>query len=212
MKLGRQRIRRSTVPARAAAVALAQGAWELDPSRSAIGFAVPFWWGFGTVEGRFTQYAGHLDLRGRPAIALTIDAASVDTGNPRRDHRLRSDEFFAVNRHPYIRFVSRVVRLQGDRLSVLGDLTARGARIDVEVEATVSAADGEYQLDAETFVMHSGLGLTWNRAGITRPWSKLVVGGRLVHVPAEPRSATPGRRPARACHGPIPAWAWRCPQ
>jgi polyisoprenoid-binding protein YceI len=164
------------------------------------------------VKGRFTQYAGHLDLRSRPAIALTVDAASVDTGNPRRDHRLRSDEFFAVTRHPYIRFVSRVVRLQDDRLSVLGDLTARGARIDVEVEATVSAADGEYQLDTETFVMHSGLGLTWNPAGITRPWSKLVVGGRLVHVPAEPRSATPGARPARACHGPIPAWARRCPQ
>jgi polyisoprenoid-binding protein YceI len=153
-----------------------------------------------------------MDLRRRPAIELTIDAASVDTGNARRDRRLRSDEFFAVARHPYIRFVSRAVRLDDDRLSVLGDLIARGARIDVEVEATVSATDGEYQLDAETFVMHSGLGMTWNPTQITRPWSKLVVGGRLVHVPAEPSGATPARRPVRACHGPIPVWARRCQQ
>lgn len=197
---------------RPAAVALAQGAWELDPTRSEIGFAVPYWWGFGTISGRFTRYVGHLDLRRRPAIELTIDAASVDTANARRDRRLRAGEFFAVARHPYIRFVSRVVRLDDDRLSVLGELTARGARIDVEVEAMVSGVDGEYQLDAETFVMHSGLGMTWNPMQITRPWSRLVVGGRLVHVPAERRGSAPDRRPARACHGSIPVWARRCQQ
>jgi polyisoprenoid-binding protein YceI len=211
MRLARQRTG-SPAGVRAPAAALAQGAWELDPQRSAIGFAVPFWWGFGTVRGRFTQYAGHMDLRRRPAIELTIDAASVDTGNARRDRRLRSDEFFAVGRDPYIRFVSRVVRLEDDRLLVLGDLLARGGRIDVEVEASVRAADGEYQLDAEAFVMHSGLGMTWNPTQITRPWSRLVVGGRLVRVPAQTRDTARGRRPARACHGPLPAWAWRCQQ
>jgi len=213
MKLGRQWTRRSTVTPRPAAAALAHGAWELDPGRSAISFAVPYWWGFGTVRGRFTQYAGHMDLRRRPAMELTIDAASVDTGNARRDRRLRSDEFFAVSRNPYIRFVSRAVRLDHDRLSILGELMARGGRIDVEVEAAVSAADGEYELAAETFVMHSGLGMTWNPMGITRPWSKLAVGGRLVSVPAEASGewpAAPGRRVARASHGPIPYWARRC--
>jgi polyisoprenoid-binding protein YceI len=213
MKLGRQLTRRSTVKSRPAAAALAHGAWELDPGRAAIGFAVPYWWGFGTVKGRFTQFAGHMDLRRRPAIELTIDAASVDTGNARRDRRLRSDEFFAVRHSPYIRFVSRIVRLDDDRLSVLGDLMARGTQIDVEVDATISAADDAYELDAETFVMHSGLGITWNPAGITRPWSKLAVGGRLVPVPAEPSdalSSAPGRRVARASHGPMPYWAHRC--
>jgi polyisoprenoid-binding protein YceI len=211
MRLGRQRTRTRTITPRPAAV-LAQGAWELDSDRSEIGFAVPYWWGFGTIRGRFTRYVGRMDLRRRPAIELTIDAASVDTGNARRDRRLRSEEFFAVARHPYVRFVSRAVRLDDDRLSVLGDLIARGARIDVEVEATVSASAGEYQLDAETFVMHSGLGMTWNPAQITRPWSKLLVGGRLVHVPSESNGGTPGRRPVRACHGPIPVWARRCQQ
>lgn len=211
MRLARQRTRGSTATPRPAA-ALAQGAWELDAGRSEIGFAVPYWWGFGTVRGRFTRYAGHLDLRRRPAIELTIDAASVDTGNERRDHRLRSEDFFAVTQQRYIRFVSRVVRLDDDRLFALGDLSARRTRIDLEVDAAVSAVDGEYQLDAETFVMHSGLGMTWNPMQITRPWSKLSVRGRLVHVPSESHGSTPGRRPVRACHGPIPMWARRCQQ
>jgi hypothetical protein len=75
--------------------------------------------------------------------------------------------------------------------------------------------DGEYQLEAQTFVMHSGLGMTWNPIGITRPWSRLMVGGRLVAVPAEPseaRPAAPGRRVGRASHGPLPHWASRSRQ
>jgi polyisoprenoid-binding protein YceI len=194
---------------------LAQGAWELDPTRSAVAFAVPYWWGFGTVKGRFTQYAGRLELGVRPAIELTIDAASVTTGNERRDRHLRSQDFFAVGRDPYIRFVSRTVSLNEDRLSVLGDLMARGRRIEVDIDATVTVVDDEYQLHAQTFVMHSGLGMTWNPMGITRPWSKLMVGGRLVAVPAEPskaRPAAPGRRIARASHGPLPYWASRSRQ
>jgi hypothetical protein len=79
---------------------------------------------------------------------------------------------------------------------VVDELMARGSRIEVEIDATVTAVDGEYQLEAETF-MHSGLGITWNPTQISRPWSKLTVGGRLVQVPVapdEPRASAPSRR------------------
>jgi polyisoprenoid-binding protein YceI len=190
---------------------LARGAWELDPERSTVSFAVPFWWGLGTVKGRFRRYAGRLELGSRPAIELTVDAASVDTGNARRDRHLRSDDFFAVARDPYIRFASRTARLKDDRLCVLGDLMARGSRIEVEIDATVAAVDDGYELEAETFVMHSGLGVTWNPGQISRPWSRLTVAGRLVRVPvsreAPPeaaRSPAPNRRFARACCDTLP--------
>jgi hypothetical protein len=178
-----------------------------------VSFAVPYWWGFGTVKGHFRQYAGRLDLAARPAIELTIDAASVDTGNERRDRRLRSEDFFAVARDPYIRFVSQTARLDDDTLCVVGELTARGSRIEVEIDATVTAVDGEYALEAKAFVMHSGLGMTWNPGQISRPWSRLSVSGRLVQVPVAPEPshrAAPGRRFARACRDTSPHRVRRC--
>ena len=213
MNVGRQWVWPPAIFPDTGATTLDRGAWQLDPERSTVSFAVPYWWGFGTVTGHFRQYAGRLELGARPAIELTIDAASVDTGNERRDRRLHSAEFFAVARDPYIRFVSSTVRLKDDRLSVVGALMARGAQIEVEIDATVTAADGEYVLEAETFVMHSGLGMTWNPAQITRPWSRLTVGGRLVQVPVapeQPRSAAPSQRFARACRDVNPHGARRC--
>ena len=68
----------------------------------------------------------------------------------------------------------------------------------MEIDATVAAVDGEYELEAETFVMHSGLGMKWNPGQITRPWSRLSVRGRLVRVPVAPETPpipAPGRRP-----------------
>jgi polyisoprenoid-binding protein YceI len=202
MNTGRQWVWPPAIFPQPAAGTLAQGAWELDPTRSTVSFAVPFWWGFGTVKGRFRQFAGRLELGARPAIELTIDAASVETGSERRDRRLRSEDFFAVARDPYIRFLSRTVRVEDDRLAVAGELMARGSRIEVEIDASVTAGDGEYELEAETFVMHSGLGMTWNPAQITRPWSRLSVGGRLVRVPVAPgqaHAAAPSRRFSRTC-------------
>ena len=202
MNKGRQWVWPPAMFPQPAACALSQGAWELDPTRSTVSFAVPFWWGFGTVKGRFRQFAGRLELGARPAIELTIDAASVETGSEWRDHRLRSEDFFAVARDPYIRFLSRTVCVEDDRLAVAGELMARGSRIEVEIDASVTAVDGEYELEAETFVMHSGLGMTWNPAQITRPWSRLSVGGRLVRVPVAPDQAhvaAPGRRFSRTC-------------
>jgi polyisoprenoid-binding protein YceI len=199
------------LPDTAADNTLARGAWQLDADRSTVSFAVPFWWGFGTVTGHFRQYAGRLELGARPAIQLTIDAA--DTGSERRDQHLRSEDFFAVARNPYIRFVSPRAQMDDERLAVVGELMARGSRIDVEIDATVTAVEGEYVLEAETFVMHSGLGITWNPGQITQPWCQLSVSGRLVPVPVapeQPRAATASRRLARGCRDVSPYGARRC--
>ena len=96
------------------------GRWELDPQRSSVEFRVGHFWGLATVKGHFDDYEGRLDLGADPAIELTIDAASVQTGNPKRDQHLRSAPFFDAENHPSVQFVSDSVVLQGDTLSVRG--------------------------------------------------------------------------------------------
>jgi hypothetical protein len=141
--------------------------------------------GLGTVKGRFTRCSGRIDLSAEPAVLLTIEADSVDTGNPRRDRRLRSTEFFSTKEHPRVTFVSDRVEARVETLAVWGTLAARGRGIEIEVEASVRPTGDDYEVAAEVFVMHGGLGMTWNPLGITRPYSKLIVRGALIPAPAD---------------------------
>jgi hypothetical protein len=63
---------------------------------------------------------------------------------------------------PEVSFISESARLDGDTLSVRGELSAGGGRLDIELDASVTPVDDAYELRAETYVMHRWLGMTWN--------------------------------------------------
>ena len=60
------------------------GRWQLDPRRSSVEFRAEHIWDLATVKGHFDDYQGRLDLSADPAIELTIDAESIQTGNAKR--------------------------------------------------------------------------------------------------------------------------------
>ncbi|MGZ4216885.1 MAG: YceI family protein [Solirubrobacteraceae bacterium] len=171
------------------------GSWQLDPQRSSVEFRAKSIWGLAAVKGHFDDYEGHLDLSADPAIELTIDAASLETGNRKRDEHLRSADFFDVENHPRVRFVSDSVELQGDTLKVHGRLSARDRSIPVELAAEVHEADGELQIEAATTAPHRELGMTYSPIGMIPPRSKLFVKAHLIPVvkahliPDTPRAA-----------------------
>jgi polyisoprenoid-binding protein YceI len=158
---------------------LATSAWRLDPARSSVEFHVPHFYGLMTVKGRFRDFEGTLDLRQEPAVQLTIEAASIDTGNAKRDKHLRSKDFFGVEQNPQLRFVSDSATLAGERLKVTGKLHANGASVPLELDATLHTVDGEPEIEAVTEVDQRLLGMTWSPAGITRTPTKLIVRGPL---------------------------------
>lgn len=155
--------------------------WRIDPDRSSVEFTTRFMWGIMAVTGRFSRYHGTLDLSEDPAIELTVEAASIGTGNRRRDEHLRSPDFFAAEQHPYVRFASERAELDGERLRIHGRLHARGAGIPLEVDAAVRrAGDDELEIEAVTSVDHRRLGMEWNVLGMIATPSTLTVRGRLV--------------------------------
>jgi polyisoprenoid-binding protein YceI len=121
-----------------------------------------------TVKGHFDRYDGGLTLSGQPAVELTIDADSLDTKMAKRDAHLRSAEFFDVERHPQVRFVSNSATLDGDTLTVRGELHAAGRHISVDVDATVRRVDGDVEIEATTLADHRELGMLWSPLGIMR--------------------------------------------
>src|SRR3954453_7846168 len=99
-------ITEQTASTPAAAADIADVAWRLDPARSSVEFHVRHFYGLMTVKGEFADYDGTLELGATPAVELTIHAASLDTKRAKRDEHLRSDDFFDVEHHPQVRFVS----------------------------------------------------------------------------------------------------------
>ena len=166
---------------------LTTSAWRLNPERSSVEFRVGHLWGLGTVNGRFESYEGALNLAAEPAIILTIDAASVQTGNGKRDQDLRSAHFFDVEQQPYVRFVSDSVSVEGDSMKVRGRLHARGNSIPLEVDAQIRTVDGEPEIEAVATASHQELGMTFNPARMIRPTSRLIVKGHL--IPTETQAA-----------------------
>lgn len=158
------------------------GRWQLDPERSSAGFRVKLFWGLSTVRGRFDKLSGRLDLSADPAIELTIDAASVQTKNARRDRHLRSADFFDAENHPRVRFISDSLDLQGRTLRVRGRLSARGSSIPLELEAQLHEVDDGLEIEATTTAPHRDLGMTFNWLGMIPQRSTVVVRALLVRA------------------------------
>ena len=159
---------------------IAQGRWRIDPARSRVEFRTPTLWGLATVDGRFERYDGSLDLQRSPAIELVIDAASLSTKNSFRDRHLGSADFFDVEDHPQVRFVSDTATLDGDTLKVRGRLYAAGSSLPLELEASLRPVGDDVEIDARTYADHRKLGMSHGILGMIPTPSELIVHGRLV--------------------------------
>jgi polyisoprenoid-binding protein YceI len=157
--------------------------WRLDPERSSVEFHAKTLWGLVTVKGRFERYEGTMDFAREPVIELTIDAASLDTGNAKRDAHLRSEHFFGVAEHPEVRFVSDGAVSIADRLLVHGELLGAGECVPLDLVATLKRHGEEYEIVAETTVDQRDLGMTHSPLRMLRHPATLVVRGRLVQSP-----------------------------
>jgi len=106
----------------------APGRWEIDPDHSNVEFIVRH--AFTKIRGRLNVFSGNLAVTKdslASTIEVTIDPASVDTGNQYRDDHLRSSDFFDVENHPLWTFTSTRIHSYGDDgLIIDGDLTIRG--------------------------------------------------------------------------------------
>ncbi|MCC6245778.1 MAG: YceI family protein [Gemmatimonadaceae bacterium] len=72
------------------------------------------------------------------AVTITIDASSINTRVAMRDNHLRSDDFFAVAKHPTIVFKSTSVKQTApNKLDITGDLTIRGTTKRIVVPASM---------------------------------------------------------------------------
>jgi polyisoprenoid-binding protein YceI len=116
--------------------------WNLDTTHSAAEFAVKHLM-ISTVRGRFKTLTGSGETNEDgtlKSVEMVIDAASIDTNEPKRDNHLRSPDFFAAATYPAITFRSTSIRQNGSDISIAGDLTIRGVTKPVTLKGEITAA------------------------------------------------------------------------
>jgi polyisoprenoid-binding protein YceI len=155
--------------------------WSVDGSRSAAVFRVPTYWGLHTVEGRFSAIDGSFEQGPDGSrIELTLDAASLDTGNRVRDRHLRDEAFFDVESHPEVRFASTSVVDRGDgSLIVSGQLEAAGRKLPLTLRAHVVRHGNELEIETTKTIDQHELGMTRSPLGMIRRPATVHVVARL---------------------------------
>lgn len=149
--------------------------WTLDPGHSAVGFSVRHLM-ITNVRGEFEKFRGEVTYDpARPEatrLAATIDVASLNTREAKRDADLRSPLFFDAENHKEMTFVSKSARAAGDGdVEVTGDLTIRGTTHEVtlfvrEISAVQVDMRGNPRIGATASarIKRSDFGMTWNAA------------------------------------------------
>ncbi len=147
---------------------------ENDPAHTTASFAVKHMM-FNTVRGEFAKanstVAWDKDDPAKSKVHFTIDAASIDTRQEKRDNHLRSPDFFDVAKCPEIAFKStKIESAGGDKYKVSGDLTMHCQTHPVTLDATFNPTPlttpwgtQVYVASATTSIKRSEWGLKWNK-------------------------------------------------
>ena len=149
-------------------------AWNIDTSHSEILFSVRHMM-ISNVRGQFTKFSGNINLdEANPAnssVDVTIDVASINTRDEKRDGHLTSPDFFDAATYPTITFKSTNVEKTGDNTGKIhGDLTIKGVTKAVALDTTfVGKAKSPWGttsagFNASTKINRTDFGLTWNVA------------------------------------------------
>ena len=147
-------------------------AWDSDPIHSLLEVSVKHMM-VSTVKGRFKKFTVDLALDEQnpenSSIEVTIDAASIDTGQEQRDGHMRSPDFLDVANFPTITFKSKKAERHGDDHGrIIGDLTIRGVThelpLDVTFEGEIKDMQGKRRgaFTAKSSISRKDFGLTWN--------------------------------------------------
>ncbi len=150
-----------------------KGTFVLDPAHTEIGFVTRHAM-ITKVRGSFATFEGSATIDGAApeasTLAVTIQAASIDTRNADRDAHVRSADFLDVEQFPTITFTGTDFVIDGETVSVTGDLTVHGVTKPVTVpfdftgEAKDPFGNTRVGFEGATEIKRSDFGLTWNAA------------------------------------------------
>jgi polyisoprenoid-binding protein YceI len=146
--------------------------WKIDVTHSELLFRIRHL--VSRVTGTFTDWEGTIAVEpddwSRGSVEVRIRTRSIDTNHERRDNDLRSGNFFLSDSFPEMTFKSTGVKVEGESVTLNGDLTIKGTTRPVTLTGSyLGRAPGREGRDRIGFAVSTKInrldyGLTWNRA------------------------------------------------
>jgi polyisoprenoid-binding protein YceI len=144
--------------------------YQVDPVHSTVIFRVKhmntayFWGRFNEITGTFA-----LDSSDPSQVKLEfqVSAASVDTGNAKRDQHLKGPDFLNAVQFPTISFASKAVEKSGNAYLVTGDMTLHGVTKPITVHLTPTGT-GKGPTGAEIGGIEANVTIRQSDFGITK--------------------------------------------
>jgi polyisoprenoid-binding protein YceI len=158
--------------------------WTLDPSHCEIGFKVKHMM-ITNVGGEFKDYNGSIYVNGEDfsnaEMDISISAASISTGDTKRDAHLKSPDFFDIEKYRQIKFksISSKPTSKGDFI-LEGDLTIKSITKRISLQVTFNG-----KVKDSLGITRAGFEITGtiNRRDFGLNWNSVIeVGGICVLV------------------------------
>lgn len=136
--------------------------WAVDKAASKIAFATSF--EGETINGSFGSYAAQItfdpEQLAKSHVKVTIDLASVTSGDSDRDTTLKSDSFFDIAVTPKAIFEAKsFTRKDAIHFVAHGKLTLHGTAKPVELPFTLTITDGVASMSGTTTLDRTAFGV-----------------------------------------------------
>lgn len=148
--------------------------FKISPTHSKVEFEIDYL-KISSVTGKFNVYEGSFNFSPQSGklsnVRASINASSIDTENEKRDNHLRTDDFFAVKKHPKITFVSKSIKHRNNKpVSMTGDITMRGVTKSITLDLKYKGIIEDPWKNKKIFIHAEGklkrkdFGVNWNKS------------------------------------------------
>ncbi|MBL7665226.1 MAG: YceI family protein [Bacteriovoracaceae bacterium] len=119
------------------AYAVDEKKWVINKNHSEILFVVSYL-GVSEVTGSFQSFEGFVDFATNK-ISLSINAASISSGNGMRDGHLKSNDFLQAKEFPLILFDSnKVTSIGNNKYQAVGELVIKDKKKKITIDYTLT--------------------------------------------------------------------------
>jgi polyisoprenoid-binding protein YceI len=139
------------------------GDWKFSPVHSSVDFSIKYL--VAKFRGRFEELDAALS---DGVLTGSVKVASVNVKDPNLIGHLQSPDFFDAEQHPEISFSSKILEIDGDTLTLDGELTLKGVTKPVHATGTVNGPTEDFMgntrlgFTLETKINRTDFGLNWN--------------------------------------------------